>query len=191
MYYDDQTIEQNGRVYRVNLEHDSDMGAPWDEHDGHGPVSDWATRDKHPGELVLHSDRSSKRFYDFAGAMKIARADGWGVSAENIAAMTAKLGRAPARGEICHAAVMSDFEYLQSWCNDEWNWCGVIVTDITDDESADVDYSHAVWGVQSDDDETITMYVQEFIGEFEREQAEAEKVARINSRFSDAMACGV
>lgn len=63
---------------RATIEHDSDTGAPWSEHDGHGPVSEWTTRAKRPGELVLCTSRGRKRYYDFAEACRIARRDGWG-----------------------------------------------------------------------------------------------------------------
>jgi hypothetical protein len=64
---------------RVLVERDGDMGAPWKEDDGHGPVSDWRSMEsKAPGERVLHQDRSQARFYDFAAAVKIAKRDGWG-----------------------------------------------------------------------------------------------------------------
>ena len=49
----DDTIERDGFTLRARIEHDSDTGAPWEEHDGHGPVSDWEVRDKLPGELIL------------------------------------------------------------------------------------------------------------------------------------------
>ena len=65
-------------AFRVTIHHDQDHGAPWDEHDGHGPVSDWTTRDKAPGELILSEDRRSKRYYDFAEACRVARRDDWG-----------------------------------------------------------------------------------------------------------------
>lgn len=74
---DSDTIARGAFTLTATTEHDSDSGAPWDNSDGHGPVSDWTTRDKLPGELILSSDRSSKRFYDFAAAVQIARKDGW------------------------------------------------------------------------------------------------------------------
>lgn len=45
--------------------------------DGHGPVTAWTTRSKHPGELVINKDRGRARYYDFAEACRIARRDGW------------------------------------------------------------------------------------------------------------------
>lgn len=92
-------IEHDGIAYVVTIEHDDCMGAPWDEHDGHGDVSDWTTRDKLPGELVLSEDRNSKRFYDYAGACKIARRDGWGWLPEPV-----RVER-PARGGMTGAAL--------------------------------------------------------------------------------------
>lgn len=72
------TCEVDGFTATATLHFDGDHGAPWEEECGHGPVSDWTRRDKLPGEFVLNEDRGSKRFYDFAGAVKIARRDGWG-----------------------------------------------------------------------------------------------------------------
>jgi len=88
---EERTIE--GRTYRVriNVQDDTDMGAPWEEHDGHGPVSDWTTREKHPGERLLNSDRGSKRYYDVAEANRIAKRDGWGLTEEHKAALIARL----------------------------------------------------------------------------------------------------
>lgn len=64
--------------YTATIHSDDSMGEPWKEHDGHGEVSDWTTRAKLPGEMVLSEDGRSKRFYDFAEACKTARRDGWG-----------------------------------------------------------------------------------------------------------------
>ncbi len=72
------TITTGRHVFSVTLEPDTDHGAPWDEEDGHGPVSDWTRRDKMPGEMVLAEDHGWRRFYDFAEACRIARRDGWG-----------------------------------------------------------------------------------------------------------------
>jgi hypothetical protein len=72
------TFTLEGVDYVAEVHHDSDMGAPWEAHDGHGPVSDWTTRAKRPGEMILNSDRDSHRYYDFAAAVRIARAESWG-----------------------------------------------------------------------------------------------------------------
>lgn len=100
--YDTQTIERNGNTYKAEWFYE-DHGAPWDEVDGYGVVSEWTTRDKRPGEFVLSKDRHSKRFYDFAATMQIAKRDGWGVAGKTFAS----------KGEQAHAAVMADFEFLR------------------------------------------------------------------------------
>jgi hypothetical protein len=102
----------------IKIEFDHDSGAPWEDDDGRGIVSEWTDRDKAPGELVLATDRYKKRYYDFAGTMKIAKRDGWD-------APPYKTGT---KGEQAKRAVQADYEYLRAWCNDEWHYCGVIVT---------------------------------------------------------------
>jgi hypothetical protein len=74
----DQTATVHGFTLTARIEPDHYHGTPWEECDGHGPVSEWTTRDKAPGELVLCEDRGSRRFYDYAEACRIARRDGWG-----------------------------------------------------------------------------------------------------------------
>lgn len=79
-----ETFRHAGRAFAYRVESDSDMGEPWAEHDGHGPVSDWRRAgytgrpSKEPGELTLCEDGGSARFYDFAEACRMARRDGWG-----------------------------------------------------------------------------------------------------------------
>lgn len=76
---DFETIRVGGHAFAFKTEPDDSTGAPWEEHDGHGPVTGWERRNKAPGELILNEDRHGrKRFYDFAAACKIARRDGWG-----------------------------------------------------------------------------------------------------------------
>jgi hypothetical protein len=75
---DSWVFEAGGKRFAARVERDERADPPWDYEDGHGPVSDWTTRDKRAGELVLCEDRGSRRFYDFAAACRIARRDGWG-----------------------------------------------------------------------------------------------------------------
>jgi hypothetical protein len=64
---------------KARVVHDEDADAPWDNCDGHGPVSKWRRKDsKQPGERILHEDGGSCRFYDWQEAMKLAKKDGWG-----------------------------------------------------------------------------------------------------------------
>lgn len=64
---------------KARIVRDEDSGPPWENCDGHGPVSEWRPKDsKRPGEVVLHEYRGSCRFYDWQDAMKLAKRDGWG-----------------------------------------------------------------------------------------------------------------
>lgn len=108
---------QDGYSALVRMTQDADHDAPWDDCDGHGIVSEWTTRDKMPGELVLSESGKNKRFYDFAASIKIARRDGW----------DAEPYKTGTKGEQAHRAVMSDYNFLRAWCNDEWCYVGVII----------------------------------------------------------------
>ena len=164
MIYDGSIIERGGRRFRINLEPDQDSGPPWENDDGGGIVSDWTSRDKRPGERVLNQDsRYSRRYYDFAATVKRARKDGW--DSEPYGTGT--------KGERAARAVEQNFKFYRGWCNNQWQYVGVCVTDVTDDENAETDYVHAVWGCESNYDEGLETYANEFIDEILREVAEA------------------
>lgn len=134
----DDTIERDGFTLRARIEHDSDTGAPWEEH-GHGPVTDWTRRDKLPGELLLCNDGRQKRFYDFAEACRIARRDGWNAAPYQVEGETPRQRAA--------RAALADYKHLRGWCNDSWGWCGVVVTA----SRAGVELGRAsLWGIESD-----------------------------------------
>jgi len=172
------TIELNGRTYTVRIESYNDMGAPWEENDGHGIVSEWTTRSKRAGELVLHADRSRRRYYDLSATLKTARADGWGLNDDARAALAARIGREPTKREVVAEAVRLDYEHLRGWCDDEWQWVGVIVLDDTTGEQS------SVWGFESTDTCGLEECAEELAQELDRAHA-------IANRFADAMACGV
>lgn len=117
-----ETREHRGHTITLSWHPDYDMGEPWKEHDGHGIVSGWEHRDKAPGELVLCSDRSAKRFYDYSGTLARARKEGWGLSDEGKEALARKLGHEPTAKEIRAESVMHDYQYLKDWCEDRWCW---------------------------------------------------------------------
>lgn len=137
----------NGLLVTVSTERDDTSGTPWERSEGHGPVSNWERRDKRSGERLLSSDGPDKRFYDYAEAIRIAKRDGWGVSEEVKAKLAAKLGRAPTKGEIAAQAVERDFEFLRSWCADEWEYLGVTVT--LKDSNGKTVAEDSLWGIES------------------------------------------
>lgn len=133
----ERTLER-GYKAGIRIERDDDMGAPWEERDGHGPVSEWTTRDKLPGERVLCTDRAHKRYYDWAEAIKIAKREGW--DAEPYGGT---------KGQKAERAVAADFEHLRAWCNDEWYWVGYVVK-VYDERGNEIG-EDSLWGI--DDEE--------------------------------------
>ena len=192
-------FEHNGKHYVATIERHDDAGAPWDEHDGHGPVSDWTTRAKLPGEFVLSEDGSSKRFYDFADACRIARRDGWGYLPGKLEHKKLRNGwwRAECKGfdKVVHSrnqnaainglykafrdtvtakqyaalAAMVDFEQLRDWCNDEWFWGGVVVQE--KDACECCGPKQSVWGIESNASKQLAEVARELAEELDSEVA--------------------
>lgn len=169
------TITINGLTFSVELEYDCCHGAPWEEEDGHGPVSDWTRRDKRPGERVLHSDHGSRRYYDVAEATRIAKRDGWGVGADARAALVARLGREPTAGEVTAAAVELDYQYLRAWCTNEWSYVVVTVT-LLDTDGDETWLYECIGGVGSDDDEHIEGLAQDLAGQIAEQVGDATHI---------------
>jgi hypothetical protein len=145
------TYTHNSHTITVEWHRDDSLGAPWEEHDGHGIVSDWRNhRSKAPGERVLYQDRGSCRFYDVKGTLAIARRDGWGLSDAEKEKLAKRLGRQPTAKEITAEAVERDFQYLRRWCSDDWQWTGYNLT-VTDADGRELPgLSDSLWGIDSD-----------------------------------------
>jgi hypothetical protein len=105
-----QTFEHNGEIFTYEIKHDSDQGAPWEDKDGHGPVSEWTKRDKLPGELILSEGRMGNLYYDYAGACKQAFVEGWNAAPYDIPGETK-------HQQACRAA-LADYNWLRRWAND-------------------------------------------------------------------------
>lgn len=162
--------EYRGHQIEVTWHYDRDCDPPWENEDGHGPVTEWTRRDKGPGEVVLCSDSNgrSKRFYNWHEAIKIAKRDGWD-------APPYKTGT---KGERAERAVKADFEWLRKWCNDLWCYMGRVV-------SVDGKEIDSLWGIDS---ESIDEYTKEAIAdakrqidteETERQWAESHEIATV------------
>lgn len=114
-----QTLEYQGKDYVVEIMQDDYQPKPWQEFDGHGEVSDWTSRDKTPGELILATHKGQKLYYDFQATTKRAKLEGWSVTtSENL---TFK--------QRVRAAVLADFEHLQKFCDGRWYFAYLSVTD--------------------------------------------------------------
>ena len=144
IYYDGDEFNRGGRVFKIEFPVDESHEPPWENDCGSGIVSDWTRRAKAPGERLLCEDRGGKRFYDWQETMKIAKRDGWGLRDEEKAALASRLGRAPTRKQVIAEAVERDFERIRQWCNDQWQYVGVVVTDLESEEC------ESLWGVESD-----------------------------------------
>lgn len=170
-------FEHAGRNYTAEIHHDADHGAPWEEEDGHGPVTDWTRDAKAPGQRLLYQDRhGAGRFYDWQEAMKIARRDGWGLGDAERAALAAELGREPTRGEITAEAVRRDFEHLRDWCNGDWFWCGVVVRRAG--ACCCCGDSESLWGIESNSGDYLQEVARELAAELAARGAEPEECSR-------------
>lgn len=134
--YDGDTFVVDGKTFRVNFPDDDIGDPPWERDDTHGPVSEWAVRDKKPGELVLWGDALARQYYDMRAAVKLARTE-WGHKTRKAAA----------------EAAQEDYERLRRWCNDLWNYVGVVVTLVKDGKDVD---DEACWGFESDSPDYLT-----------------------------------
>jgi hypothetical protein len=140
----------NGWRAEIKTEYDDAMGEPWREHDGHGVISEWTSRDKRPGERILATDSRSHRYYDIAATMPEAIKDGWGCRhTESMESFKTNSGHSSKRAQAA-CAVESDFERMRAWCRDEWQWIGVVVTVFDADGEKVSDES--LWGIESDGD---------------------------------------
>lgn len=135
--HDNDTFEHRGYTFQVRFERDDYMGEPWKEHDGHGVVTDWTSRDKAPYERILVSDRygRSRHYYDVQASTALAKKDGWGCLHSRFMDGVFHSGH-KTKGEALACAVDSDFENLRAWCADEWEWTTVVVTLDGEDEGA-------------------------------------------------------
>ena len=137
---------------------DDEPRLPWEEEDGHGPVTDWTTCEKRPGELVLAEDGHQFRYYDFAEAVKIALRDRWGHGADIP-------GETP--GQKAARAARADFDRLRAYCDGGWSYVGVCLFElprdgmersphrIADRAPFGILPHAAIWGVESDCEEHI------------------------------------
>lgn len=128
------TTKEGPFVVTARIVHDEFMGPPWEEHDGHGPVSPWTRRPKAPGERVLHEDRGSYRYYDWQEAIKIAKRDGWGFGEGT-------------KGQQAVRAVQADFEAMRAWCRNKWHWCGIVLSIAKNGITLD-DHATSLWGIE-------------------------------------------
>ncbi len=171
------TMEYKGHLFTIEVDYDEFQEPPWSCCDGHGPVSDWTTRDKKPSEVVLSAVGRAKLYYDFSRAMKMAKEDGWDV---------APYGQGT-RGERAERAVRADVKYLRDYINWVWVYVTLSVTmqgsdDYTTVGGVEYDYSeNGYWMTE------VHLMADELIAS----KLADLRAVKIASRFQDAMTCGL
>jgi hypothetical protein len=179
--YNGDIFDHKGHRFRYRCEIDEDMQEPWKEHDGHGIISDWTTRGKAPGERILATDHRSYRYYDFAGTLKLAKRDGWGVRRPDATGNT-PADYLPLPGESKRTyvarAVEADFERMRDWCEDRWHWCYISVT-LLDEHGEETKERESLGGIDGDDQDaylTATAYelAEEIIARIEVETPDVQ-----------------
>lgn len=182
MAYDtEQITTPSGFSFKVEIKHDDCSGAPWNFYDGHGDVSEWTTRAKKPGELVLCADHPHRRYYDFQGAIKKAKTEGWGCK---------DLTGNETAGEKAVKAVMADFNYLKSWCDSKWFYTCLHVVMLDSDGNAMAGYDDYMGGVEygiSDYWQTVAQEMASEIEERFREDQNAALTAELHSIKDNAL----
>jgi hypothetical protein len=131
-----ETIEFMGLTATVRIEQDCDMGAPWEEHDGHGVIrlEGRYGSGKKPGEKLLRTNGSSRYYYDIPATIAKAKREGWGI--ENPEGLTKK--------QIIAKAIEHDIKYCEDWLLDNWHWCGYVV-------SIGDEHAESCWGFDDED----------------------------------------
>lgn len=148
---DRETFEYNGATFmRWTEPDDTSQRNPWDD-DGHGAVTDWTQRAKKAGEVRIDpgSGRSGWAvFYDFAGAVKKAKAEDWGTNGKSKAELL-ELGFTA--GQIAADAAREDMQRMKDWFLDRWSYVGVVVVLCDDDdEPLPMPYRASIWAIESD-----------------------------------------
>ncbi len=137
----------NGLTVTATVRHDDSPGTPWENCDGHGPVSEWTRREAEEGEVILAQDHGSYRYYDMAEAIKLAKADRWGYT--NDEGVTVHSGNpcGLTADEIATNAAQSDFENLKAWCEDRWFYVGVVLE--VSRNGIVLSDSTSLWGIEA------------------------------------------
>lgn len=171
------TMKYKGYLFTIEVDYDEFEEPPWLHCDGHGPVSDWTTRDKKPSEVVLWTVGGANLYYDFSRAMKKAKEERWDA---------APYGQGT-KGERAERAVRADIKYLRDYIDNVWVYVTLSVTlrgsgYTTSLGGVEYDYSengHWMTEVHLMADELISNKLADLIA------------AKIASRFKDAMTCGL
>lgn len=136
------TFELNGCTFEVEFINDEDSDPPWrNDCIFDGVVSDWTQSGKAPHHRVLCEDRGNYLYFDVKQYIKVALSHG----------CTRKQAAEQLEGS---------FDYLRRWCNDQWNYIGVVVH-LLDEGGKRTEGNESLWGIASDQSEDIKETAQE------------------------------
>lgn len=184
--YDSSTLNYRGLTFTVAKHYDETMQAPWEEHDSHGIVTDWINSGDAPEDArELNRDRTRVRYYDLAASLERARADQWGLTDTDRAALALTLGRELTAEDVTAEAVRKDYEHLRAWCRDEWHYMGVVVT------LRGTHISRSLWGIESTEhdyhEEVARELADEIIASAGKElRAERKRLAELQAKLTQA-----
>ncbi len=150
------SFEHKGRETLIEPYYDNDMGPPWKEHDGHGPVRERTKDEKRPWERLIGTTHA----YDWRAAMKMARDERWGFGIDDFMALMCKLRRVPTKKQLVEHAVQRDFDYLKGWCDDDWHWVCIKVIDVK------TGVSEYLGGIESSNEDYILSCAHDLAEEF-------------------------
>lgn len=188
-------FERAGLKFRATVHHDSDMGHPWDEHDGHGIIRDIRANsctgrpEKRAGETVIAWDRGRGWAYDVQATTKKARAERWGLG--DAAPLIAKLGRDPTAGEVTAEAVRQDLGRMRDYLDDRWYWCGVVVELLDLDGDPVPGMSESLWGIESDSDDDYFMETAEELADTLADSVGRRRTVTVGAKRVTVRARGV
>ena len=175
--YGTETISSaKGNKFKMELAYDDIGDKPWEWCEGHGEVSEWTTRDKKPGKVVLCIDGRSKRYYDMQGAVKLARREWVSKDSENTL------------GQNAVKAAQADFEHLRAWCDGNW-WYACLHVVMLDNEGEELDgYDEYLGSVEDGYNKKFAGYVmdcaQELAAEIEGRYLSDKSKEETNMLFS-------
>ena len=101
--------------------------------------------------MVLNTDGTYKRFFDYHAACKYALKYQWG-SRDALPGDTKK--------QIASKAALNLFNYWRSWCNNEWAYRYIEITLIDPDTNQETDFIESCGGI-----EDLNNYDQDWINE--------------------------
>lgn len=183
--YDRTPLELFGLSFTVQLQRDEHHEPPWESSDGHGVVTGWEPDDAglDPNRYrVLHQDRHAARYYDWEKSTERATEEQWGLGDEDLQTFLAEFTQYTAETLPAHLriqrAVQLDYEFLRSWCNDEWEYVGVIV------QLEGTRIERSLWGIESNATQYLADTAAELAGEIVQEayvelSAERGKLAEL------------